>query len=288
MTKSMTAFARCQATEAFGTLTWELRSVNHRYLDIHMRLPDELRGMEGRYRELINTGLSRGKLECCLRFKADAAVGGGVEVNQDFAQSMIHACEQLNATMHQSSVINMVDILKWPGVVKEATLDMKPVAEASEALLQQALDELISNREREGERLKDLIVQRCVAVAGIVMQVREQMPEIRENHRQKILSRFEELKVELDMERLEQELVYLVQKMDVDEELDRLDAHVKELRDVLGRDEAVGRRLDFLMQELNREANTLGSKSADIRMTQASVELKVLIEQMREQIQNIE
>ena len=288
MIKSMTAFARCQTTEAFGTLTWELRSVNHRYLDIHMRLPDELRGIEGRYRELINTHLDRGKLECCLRFKAEVSVEGSVEINDDFAKSMTHACEKLNATLRQSSVINVVDILKWPGVVKEATLDMKPVADASEALLQQALAELVSNREREGERLKDLIVQRCDSVDNIVVQVREQMPEIRTNHRQKILSRFEELKAEPDMERLEQELVYLVQKMDVDEELDRLDAHVEELRDVLGRDEAVGRRLDFLMQELNREANTLGSKSADIRMTQASVELKVLIEQMREQIQNIE
>ena len=288
MIKSMTAFARCQITEAFGTLTWELRSVNHRYLDIHMRLPDELRGMEGRYREMLNARLDRGKLECCLRFKAEADIEAGVEVNQGFAKSMIHACEQLNSTLHQSSVINVIDILKWPGVVKEATLDMKPVVEASEVLLQQALDELISNREREGQRLENLIVQRCVAVAKIVMQVREQMPKIRDNHRQKILSRFEELIAEPDMERLEQELVYLVQKMDVDEELDRLSAHVEELRDVLGRDEAVGRRLDFLMQELNREANTLGSKSADIRMTQASVELKVLIEQMREQIQNIE
>ena len=288
MIKSMTAFARCQNTATFGTLTWEVRSVNHRYLDIHMRLPDDLRGMEGRYRELLNAGLSRGKLECNLVFKTETVAEGGVEVNEVFAKSMIHACEKLNATLHQSSVINVVDILKWPGVVKQATLDMKPVAEASEALLRQALDELVSNRVREGGRLKDLIVQRCDAMDGIVAQVREQMPEIRDNHRQKILSRFEELKVELDRERLEQELVYLAQKMDIDEELDRLDAHVEELRDVLNRDEAVGRRLDFLMQELNREANTLGSKSADIRMTQASVELKVLIEQMREQIQNIE
>ena len=288
MIKSMTAFARCQTTEAFGTLIWELRSVNHRYLDIHLRLPDELRGLEGRYREILNVGLSRGKLECCLRFEAEASVERGVEINDDFAKSMTRACEKLNATLHQSSVINVVDILKWPGVVKTAALDMKPVAEASELLLKQALDELVSNREREGERLKDLIVQRCLAVTGIVKQVREQMPEIRDNHRQKTLSRFEELKAEPDMDRLEQELVYLAQKMDVDEELDRLDAHIQELNDVLARDEAVGRRLDFLMQELNREANTLGSKSADIRMTQASVELKVLIEQMREQIQNIE
>jgi uncharacterized protein (TIGR00255 family) len=284
----MTAFARSQVSESFGTLIWELRSVNHRYLDIHMRLPDELRAMEGRYRELISSQLHRGKLECCLRFKPEVAIENGVEINEDFAKALIHAGEKINSMLHQSSDINVIDILNWPGVVKELALDMKPVMDASEALLTQALKDLISNREREGERLKDLIAQRCDAVEQIVVQVREFMPEIRENHRQKILSRFEELKADPDMERLEQELVYLVQKMDVDEELDRLDAHVKELGGVLNREEAVGRRLDFLMQELNREANTLGSKSADIRMTQASVELKVLIEQMREQIQNIE
>lgn len=288
MIKSMTAFARCQKKEAFGTLVWELRSVNHRYLDMHMRLPDELRGLEGRYREILNSNLSRGKLECGLRFTAEVAVEESVEVNQVFAKSIIHACEQLNSSLHQSSVINVIDILKWPGVVKGTAMDMKPVAEASEVLLRQALDELVSNRQREGERLKALIVQRCDVVDDIVAQVREQMPNIRDNHHKKILARFEDLKAEPDMDRLEQELVYLVQKMDVDEELDRLDAHIKELREVIDREEAVGRRLDFLMQELNREANTLGSKSADIRMTQASVELKVLIEQMREQIQNIE
>lgn len=288
MIKSMTAFARCQLGEAFGTLTWELRSVNHRYLDINMRLPDEFRAGEGRYRELINAVLSRGKLECNLRFKAEAAVEGGVEINDDFAKSVIHACEQLNAMFHQSSAVNVVDLLAWPGVVKESTLDMKPIFEASEKLLQQALSELVDNREREGARMKEMILQRCDGISEIISQVRDVMPEVQAAQRQKVLTRFEELKAEPDMDRLEQELVYLVQKMDVEEELDRLGAHVKELADVFDRDEAIGRRLDFLMQELNREANTLGSKSADIRTTQASVELKVLIEQMREQIQNIE
>ena len=175
MIRSMTAFARCQNAERFGTLIWEVRSVNHRYLDVNMRLPDELRGMEGRFRELINTGLRRGKLECCLRFKAEVAIEAGVEVNQVFARSMIHACEQVNAMLHQSSAINVVDILKWPGVVKETALDMKPVAAASEVLLQQALEELVSNRKREGERLKDLIVQRCDDIDGIIVQVRGQL-----------------------------------------------------------------------------------------------------------------
>lgn len=288
MIKSMTAFARCQGAANVGSLTWELRSVNHRYLDINMRLPDDLRNREGRYRELINAALNRGKLECNLDFNLDILVESGIEMDEKFAKSVVHACEQLNATLHQSSVINVVDILKWPGVVKQREIDMEPVAEASEVLFKQALEELVSNREREGERLNDLIIQRCIAVDNIVEQLRKQMPEIRDKNRQKILSKFEELKADPDVERLEQELVYLAQKMDVDEELDRLAVHVEEIRDVLNRDEAVGRRLDFLMQELNREANTLGSKSSDIRMTQASVELKVLIEQMREQIQNVE
>lgn len=288
MIRSMTAFARNQATESFGVLIWELRSVNHRYLDIHMRLPDELRAMEARFRELISAELHRGKLECCLRFKPAVMIENGIEINKDFTKALIHACDQINLMMHQSSDINVVDLLSWPGVVKESELDMKPVMEAGELLLGQALQDLVDNREREGARLKDLITQRLDKIEQTVGLVREDMPDIRANQRLKVLSKFEELKAAPDMDRLEQELVYLVQKMDVDEELDRLHAHVKELRDVLVREEAIGRRLDFLMQELNREANTLGSKSADIRTTQASVELKVLIEQMREQIQNIE
>lgn len=288
MIKSMTAFARCQANESMGTLTWEIRAVNQRYLDINMRLPEEFRAMEGRYRELINASLSRGKLECGLRYKAEGGASAGVEINNEYALSVIHACEHLNSQFHQSSVINVVDVLSWPGVVKESSQDMKPLMEASEALLKQALKELVENREREGERMKVLIEQRCDAVAEHVAGVRAVMPEIQQNQRQKILTRFEEISSEVDNDRVEQELVFLVQKMDVEEELDRLDSHIKELRDTLKRDEAVGRKLDFIMQEFNREANTLGSKSADIRTTQASVELKVLIEQMREQIQNIE
>jgi uncharacterized protein (TIGR00255 family) len=288
MIKSMTAFARAQRKEPFGSLTWELRSVNHRYLDFHMRLPDDLRAMEGRCREIINAMLNRGKIECNLRYKPEVVVESSVEINLEYTKALIHTCEKVHSMVRQSSDINVIEVLKWPGVLKESELDIKPVIEASEQLLQQALDELVQNREREGERLKSLIAQRCDSIEQIVVQVREQMPDIQQKYRQKIQEKFEELKAEADIDRLEQELVYLAQKMDVDEELDRLDAHLKELRDVLERDEAVGRRLDFLMQELNREANTLGSKSADIRMTQASVEMKVLIEQMREQIQNIE
>jgi uncharacterized protein (TIGR00255 family) len=284
----MTAFARVQQSEKFGTLTWELRSVNSRYLDINCRMPEDFRAQEGRVRECINKRLQRGKIECGLRFIPEQVTGTGIEVNEPLVKSLINACQQINGRLHQPSEINPVDILTWPGVVAEPEQDYKSIFEASEKLLLLALDELIENRLREGERMEKLIRDRCTSMQQIVDKVRRQLPDIQQLYREKLTARLDELKASVDSERLEQELVFLAQKMDVDEELDRLDAHISELNDVLDRDEAVGRRLDFLMQELNREANTLGSKSADISTTQASVELKVLIEQMREQIQNIE
>lgn len=288
MTKSMTGFARCQSQHSAGTLTWELRSVNHRYLEISLRLPEDMRSYESRYRELVNTRLSRGKIECNLRFKAEAVVENGIEINREVASALIKVCQQINDLLHQPSEINTVDILKWPGVMKESAPDMKSVLDASLELLETAVSELIENRVREGAQLRDIILQRSTAMQEIVTGLRPQLPVIRERYREKLLARLQELQAEPDMDRLEQELVMLAQKMDIDEELDRLDAHIKELVLVLQRDEAVGRRLDFLMQEFNREVNTLGSKSIDINTTQASVELKVLIEQMREQVQNIE
>jgi uncharacterized protein (TIGR00255 family) len=284
----MTAFARVQHSDRYGTLTWELRSVNSRYLDINCRLPEDFRAQEGRVRECINSRLQRGKVECGLRFVPEQLAETGIEINDQLVKSLLDACQQINTRLHQPSEINPVDILSWPGVVAEPEQDYKSIFAASEKLLNKALDELIDNRLREGERMQVLIQDRCAAMQEIVDMVREQLPEIQQRYREKLTARLEELESGVDRERLEQELVFLAQKMDVDEELDRLDAHIKELNDVLARDEAVGRRLDFLMQELNREANTLGSKSADISTTQASVELKVLIEQMREQIQNIE
>ena len=288
MIRSMTAFARVQQSEKFGTLTWELRSVNGRYLDINCRLPEDFRAQEGRVRECINKRLQRGKVECGLRFVPELVMETGLEVNAALVKSLIDACQQINTRLHQPSEINPVDILSWPGVVAEPEQDFKAIFAASEQLLQKALDELVDNRLREGERMHELIQSRCASMQKVVDQIREQMPQIQQRYREKLTARLEELSAGVDQDRLEQELVFLAQKMDVDEELDRLDAHLKELCEVLDRDEAVGRRLDFLMQELNREANTLGSKSADISTTQASVELKVLIEQMREQIQNIE
>ena len=288
MIKSMTAFARTQQSDKFGTLTWELRSVNSRYLDINCRMPEDFRAQEGRVRECINKRLQRGKIECGLRFVPELAPETGIEVNAALVKSLIDACQQINTRLHQPSEINPVDILTWPGVVAEPEQDFKAIYEASEQLLNKALDELIDNRQREGERMRELIENRCASMQQIVDKVRQQLPQIQQHYREKLTARLADLSSSVDQDRLEQELVFLAQKMDVDEELDRLDAHLKELCDVLDREEAVGRRLDFLMQELNREANTLGSKSADISMTQASVELKVLIEQMREQIQNIE
>jgi uncharacterized protein (TIGR00255 family) len=284
----MTGFARCQSKQDFGTLTWELRTVNHRYLEISLRIPEEMRSHETRYREIVNASLARGKVECSLRFKPAVAIQSGIEIDPEFSRSLAKVCQQLNDILHQPSEVNAIDFLKWPGVIKETAQDMKPILEASEALLTSALNELIANRESEGERLRETLMQRCDSMQVQVAAVRTQLPEIRQSYREKLLARLQELKAEPDMDRLEQELVYLAQKMDVEEEIDRLESHIKELALVLKRDEAVGRRLDFLMQELNREANTLGSKSVDIKTTQASVELKVLIEQMREQIQNIE
>jgi len=288
MTKSMTAFARSQQSLDEGELIWEIRSVNHRFLELYIKIPDQFRSSEMRFREMLQQRLKRGKVECVLRFNANEQQAGTVNINKQQAKSIAHACQQINDLLHQPSEVDPIEVLQWPGVVQQSKLDMKPVLVACEIGLSAAIDDLIANREREGERLRDLILQRCQSIAQIVNQTRENMSEIQARYQKKLRARLDELNIEVSHDRLEQELVHLAQKMDVDEELDRLGSHLKEIKEVLSRDEAIGRRLDFLMQELNREANTLGSKSADISSTSASVELKVLIEQMREQIQNIE
>lgn len=288
MTKSMTAFARSQQNLDEGELIWEIRSVNHRFLELHMKMPEDFRVNEMRFREILQQRLKRGKVECNLRFNASVQQAEALSVNQPQAKSLIHACQKINDLLHQPSDVNPMEVLLYPGVVQEVKLDMKPVLAACESGLNLALDDLIAHREREGGRMSDVISQRCDAIGKIVKQTRNTLPEIQERYQKKLRDRLDALNIEVNHDRLEQELVHLAQKMDVDEELDRLDSHLKEMKDVLNCDEAVGRRLDFLMQELNREANTLGSKSADISSTNASVELKVLIEQMREQIQNIE
>ena len=288
MTKSMTAFARTQTSEEFGSMICELRSVNHRFLEMHMRLPEELRAQEVSLREMISQRLKRGKLECNVRLQLQNQKAGAININKDQAAAIIDANHVINDMLRQPSEVNPMEILAWPGVVEESNVDLKPVIAVLEALLNQALDTLIDNREREGARLATVLQKRCDAMQEIVNGVRENMPKIQQRYREKLLTKLDDLKVDIDHDRMEQELLHLVQKMDVEEELDRLDCHLQEMQETLGRDETTGRRLDFLMQELNREANTLGSKSADISSTRASVELKVLIEQMREQIQNIE
>ncbi len=288
MTKSMTAFARIQQNLEAGDLIWELRSVNHRFLELHLKMPEDFRANETKFREIIQKRLKRGKVECYLRFNQSAQQSEAIVINEVQAKSLLSACQEINNLLHQPSEVDPMEVLQWPGIVQQSMLDMKPVLAASEKGLEEALDDLIANREREGERMRDLILQRCDSIQQIVNQTRENMPEIQARYQKKLRARLDDLNIEVNSDRLEQELVHLAQKMDVDEELDRLDSHLKEMSDVLNRNEAVGRRLDFLMQELNREANTLGSKSADISSTNASVELKVLIEQMREQIQNIE
>jgi len=288
MTKSMTAFARVQKSLDEGELVWELRSVNHRYLELHFKMPEDFRGSETRFREMLRHRLKRGKVECFLRFNANVEQSESINVNHQQAKSLVGACQKINNLLHQPSEVDPMEVLQWPGVVQESKIDMKPVLAASEIALNTALDDLIANRQREGERMEELVSQRCAAIQKIVNKTRKKLPEIQARYQKKLRDRLDEIKADVNPERLEQELVYLAQKMDVDEELDRLDSHLIEMNGILKRDEAIGRRLDFLMQELNREANTLGSKSADISSTNASVELKVLIEQMREQIQNIE
>lgn len=288
MTKSMTAFARTQNNTEQGELICELRSVNSRFLELHFKLPENFRVNEMKYRALLQNRLTRGKVECHIRFNPIDQTTGEITINEAHAKSLLDACQQINNLLHQPSEINPVEILQWPGVIKESKLDMEVLFEACEANLQSAIDDLIANREREGQRMQDHILQRCHAIQKIIDQTRHNMPEIQQRYQKKLRERLDEINIEVNNDRLEQELVHLAQKMDVDEELDRLDSHLKEINEVLQRDEAVGRRLDFLMQELNREANTLGSKSFDSASTKASVELKVLIEQMREQIQNIE
>ncbi len=288
MTKSMTAFARSQQNLDEGELIWEIRSVNHRFLELHMKMPEDFRISEMRFREILQQRLKRGKVECNLRFNVNAPEAEALSVNQQQAKSLIHACQQINDLLHQPSDVNPMEVLLYPGVVQEAKLEMKSVIAACETGLNAALDDLIANREREGGRMSDLILQRCESIQQIINKTREKMPEIQQRYQKRLRDRLDELKIEVNHDRLEQELVYLAQKADVDEELDRLEAHVTEVRRALSKGGPCGRRLDFLMQELNREANTLPSKSVSAGTTQNAVELKVLIEQMREQIQNIE
>ena len=287
MIHSMTAFARAEQASANGTLSWELRSVNHRYLEPHLRLPESFRDLEGAVREALRNGLSRGKVECTLRFSDDNA-GKALQVDLERAAQLVAAAESVAGLIKQPAALNPLEVLGWPGVLVADAADPQALNQSALSLFTEALNELKNGREREGSELAKLLNERLDSILEQVAALRELVPQMLAGQRQKILDRCAEMQAELDPQRLEQELVILAQKSDVAEELDRLSTHVSEVRRVLKTGGQAGRRLDFLMQELNREANTLGSKAFDTRSTQAAVNLKVLIEQMREQVQNIE
>lgn len=288
MTRSMTAFSRQQTHTEQGELIWEVRSVNHRYLETALRLPEDLRAVEPAVRDLVNKKLARGKVECALRFKTSNTQSGDLQVNEALVAQLMTAANQMMGKLHSSPLPTIMDILRWPGVLENQEQDLTPVQNAAVDLLKEAIDDLIEAREREGERLAELIHQRVNAMRSQVELARQRMPAVIEKVRERLRKRLEEVTESLDHDRLEQEMALLAQRLDVDEEMDRLNTHLDEVENILKRKEPVGRRLDFLMQELNREANTLGSKSADSETTAISVEMKVLIEQMREQVQNLE
>ena len=288
MIRSMTAFGSAEATGDWGELTWEVRSVNSRYLEVFVRMPEELRALESTVRERVRKGLSRGKVELNLRYKGAEAQDQDVVLNKDYAAKVIQASKELESMMFDAARVSSLELLRWPGMLRQPEKDMKALRQATLDTLDAALSQLVTSRESEGERLKDMILTRIEAMEPLVDQARDVMPEVVQANRERITEKLVDALEKVDSDRVEQEMVMIAQRMDVDEEMDRLRSHTAELRKVLKRKEPVGRRMDFLMQEFNREANTLGSKSADTRITAISVELKVLIEQMREQIQNIE
>ncbi len=287
MPQSMTAYARAQRDYDWGSLVWELRSVNHRYLETGFRLPETLRDSEMTLRELARRHLSRGKVDCSLQLHFSHS-REGVGVNLDRARQYIDAARRVAELMTEPAAVSPLDILNHPGVLEEREVDGEELKAATLDLFASALEQLAAARAREGEKLGEFIRQRLDSIAGEVEKVRARMPDILDAQRRRLHDRIAEICTTVDDERLEQEIVYLAQKADVDEELDRLEAHLTEIRRTLDNNGAIGRRLDFLMQELNREANTLSSKSLATDTTQSAVELKVLIEQMREQVQNIE
>jgi len=284
----MTAFARQTVENELGTLTWELKSVNHRFSEVSLRLPEDLRPAEVQIRELITQVVNRGKIDANLRYQAPSAQVASYQVDQNMINVIATLNQDLRQQLPDLAPLRTIDVLKWPGVLVAREIDNSQLLAVTINLLQAALTELTETREREGEKLKQMLLDRCQAMAAEVKKVQDRIPVAISALRQRLQEKLEEWKADLDETRLEQEVAFLCNKSDVAEEMDRLLAHIEEVRRVLEQDQPIGRRLDFLMQELNREANTLSSKSPDTELTRASVELKVLIEQMREQVQNIE
>ncbi len=287
MIYSMTAFAHLELKKEWGNAVWEIRSVNQRFLETYFRLPEAFRNLEMTLRERLRTALTRGKVECSLRIELNTNQNNGLTLNQEYAKQVVSSLQWLKETA-QEGEINLVDILRFPGVVDNQNQDLDQISQDLLDGFEQILAEFIAMRGREGANLQALIQQRLDAIATEATKVQAQMPSVLQWQKDRLQQRFDELNLQLDPQRLEQEMVLLAQKVDVAEELDRLQLHVKETTSILKKGGAVGRKLDFMMQELNREANTLASKSINADVTNSAVELKVLIEQMREQIQNLE
>lgn len=288
MARSMTGFARQEANHAWGALVCEIRSVNHRYLEPHFRLPEPLRAVEPELRNRLRKAVNRGKVELSFQLKIDGSGASDLKVNLNLVQQLADAVRQINAVVDSAAPVNTVELLRWPGVLDSEAVEAELLQQAALALFDQTLKHFNAHREREGAELEQIIVQRLNAVGTEVEKVKAILPAIMQAQRDKLLERIAALREDVSQDRLEQELIFYAHKADVAEELDRLLTHVSEVRLALRTPGAVGRRLDFLMQELNREANTLASKSIAVDTSQSAVELKILIEQMREQIQNIE
>jgi uncharacterized protein (TIGR00255 family) len=288
MIASMTGFARRETTGSWGTLVCELRSVNHRFLEAGFRLPDELRSAESELRTRLAQQLRRGKVDCTLSYRRPQGAGGALEVDGVALERLLAAVSVVMRSQREAFTVNALDVLRWPGVLREDTASGEQLLAVAYAVFGATLEELVAARAREGARLRELLEQRCAALEALVAGVRARRPEVQARVRVRLDERVAELRAAVERERLEQELALLLQRLDIDEELERLDGHISEVRRVIGGSEPAGRRLDFLMQELNREANTLSSKSQDLETTRSAVDMKVLIEQMREQVQNAE
>jgi len=289
MIYSMTAFSRVQHQGEWGNLVCEMRSINHRYLEIGIFVPEVLRVLEMPMRELIRQHIKRGKIECVIRYQPSASSETtAVSINADYAKGLCQAAEQIAAFLKGAAPVSPTDILRFPGVLETREADIKKLQDQVFHLLEKTLNDLLAARAREGEELKHLFLQRMDLIQGELSKVRDRLPQVMQEQQDKLRKRLADVKLELDSGRLEQEMVIYAHKVDVAEEIDRTETHVTEVRRVLKQGGLAGRRLDFLLQELNREANTLGSKSADSILTHAAVEMKVLIEQVREQVQNIE
>jgi uncharacterized protein (TIGR00255 family) len=288
MIRSMTGYARAEAQGPWGRLAWELRSVNHRYLDLSLRLPDEMRAIENEARQRLGARLSRGKVEAGLRYSREQAQAAPVALDEAQLKQLQVALGQVQRALGTTAAPDPVRVLSWPGVVRTESPDVTPMLAAALELLDRALRDFTDTREREGSRLRDYMLERCAQIEALAAAVRERLPLVRSQWVEKLRQRCRDLGAEVDPARLEQEVVLAAQRLDVDEELSRLGVHLAEVARTLTREDAVGRRLDFLMQELNREANTLSSKSQDAEITRHAVEIKVAIEQLREQVQNVE